>query len=98
MVQHQLPSATSHFSPKLKGALITQTMWVSGRLLRVQPLQHAVRQNIAPLPPSPVSEMRGGLPGSPQLPSGAVFACNFTGEPIRLVTSFTWAPSKVCRG
>ena len=42
MVQQQLPSATSYFSPKLKRALITQSTWVKERLHRVQRLQHAV--------------------------------------------------------
>ena len=98
MVQQQVPLATSHFSAKLKRALITQPEWVNGRLHREQPLQHALRSNNAPLPPNPVRETRGGVPGRSQLPSGAVFACNFTEEPIGLVTSLTWPPSSVCRG
>ena len=46
-------------------------------------------------PPSPVRETREGVPGRPQLPSGAVFACTFTGEPIGLVTSLPWPSSSV---
>ena len=49
-------------------------------------------------PPSPVREMREGVPGRPQLPSGAVFSCNLTGEPIGLESSSFWPPSSVCRG
>ena len=49
-------------------------------------------------PPSPVGKTRVGVPGRPQLPSGAVFACHITGEPIGLVTSLPWPPSSVCRG
>ena len=50
------------------------------------------------LPPSPVREMREGVPGRSQLPSGAVFSCNLTGELIGLKTSLSWPPSCVCRG
>ena len=49
-------------------------------------------------PPSPVRDAGEGVPGRPQLPSGAVFACNFTGELIGLVTSLPWPFSSVCRG
>ena len=38
-------------------------------------------------PPSPVRATRQGVPGRPQLPSGAVFACTFTGKSIGLATS-----------
>ena len=34
-------------------------------------------------PPSPGRETREGVRGRPQLPSGAVFSCNLTGEPLR---------------
>ena len=49
-------------------------------------------------PRSPVRETREGIPDRPQLPSGAVFSCNLTGEPIGLKTSLSWPPSSVCRG
>ena len=48
-------------------------------------------------PPSPVREMCEGVPGRPKLPSGAVFACNLTGEPTGLVTCLPWPSSSVCR-
>ena len=38
------------------------------------------------------------VPGRPQLPSGAVFSCNFTGGPKGAKTSLSWPPSSVCRG
>ena len=98
MVQQQLPSANSHFSPKLKRAVITQTNWGSGPLHQVQPLEDAVRSNSATLPQSPVKETRGGVSGRPQLPSGAVCACNLTGGSIGPTLSSPWPPSSVCRG
>ena len=49
-------------------------------------------------PSSPVRGTREGVPGRPQLPSGAVFSCNFTGEPVGLEISSPWPPSSVCRG
>ena len=49
-------------------------------------------------PPNPVRETRQGVPGWPQLPSGAVFSCNLTGEPIGLETSLSWPASGVYRG
>ena len=97
MVQQQVPSATSFFSPKLKRAQITQTKWVSGGRLPVQSLVHTVRSNSVPLPPSPVRQTHEGITGRPPLPSGAVFARNLTGEPIGLVTSLLWSASSVCR-
>ena len=75
MVRKQLPSAISHFSPKLKRALVTQSKWVNGRLHHVQPLLHAVRPNSARLTPGPVRETPEDIPVRPQLPRGAVFAC-----------------------
>ena len=36
--------------------------------------------------------------GRPEVPSGAVLACNFTAEPIELITSLPWPPCSVCRG
>ena len=42
-------------------------------------------------PASPVSETREGITGWPQLPSGAVFSCNFIGEPVGLESFSAWA-------
>ena len=47
---------------------------------------------------SPVRETREGVPGRPQLPSGAVFSCNLTGVSIGPKTALSWQPSSVCRG
>ena len=49
------------------------------------------------LPPSPVRETGEDVPGRPQLPSSAVFACNLTGEPIGLVACLALPSSSVCR-
>ena len=102
MVQQQLPSVTSHFSPMLKRAQITQaTNCASAR--SGGDSQTSSSSTLCTLiehsfPPSPVRETREGVPGRPQLPSGAVFACNFTGKPIGLVTSSPWPPSSVFGG
>ena len=47
-------------------------------------------------PPSIVRRTREGVPGRPQLPSGALVACNFTGQPIGLMTSVQLQCSSVC--
>ena len=49
-------------------------------------------------PLSPAKETREGVPGRPQLPSGAVFSCSFTGRPIGPKASLSWPPGSVCRG
>ena len=98
MVQEQLPSATSLSSPMLKRAQITQTTTcasassggdspTSSSSTLCTLMEHF-------FPPSPVREAR--FPGRPQLLSSAVFACNFTGEPVGVVTSLPWPPSSVC--
>ena len=48
-------------------------------------------------PLSTVRETREGVPYRPQLPSGAVFSCCFTGGSIGPKTSLSWTPSTVCR-
>ena len=75
-MQQQLPSATSDFLPMLKRAQITQTTYCASSSSTLCTLiEHS-------FPPSRVRETCEAVPGRPQLPSGAVFACHFTGEPI----------------
>ena len=62
MLQQQLPLATSYFSPKLKRAQITQTKSFSERLLRGQPLLHAVHADRALLPSKPCQGNARGRP------------------------------------
>ena len=96
MVQQQLPSATFHFSTTLKRAQIMQTNGSVNDFFRDDHYYTlCTRHSFAP---SPVREKREGVPGRPQLASGAVFPCNLTGEPIGLVTCLPWPSSSVCSG
>ena len=44
-----------------------------------------------------VRETRGGLRVRPQLPSGSVFACSFTGQPLGPQRLWSTRPRSVCR-
>ena len=97
MVQQQLPSATSHFSPQVeKGA--DQTHKVGQRTTSSSTtLTTRCAPKQCTSPSEPCQEIAPGHPGRPQLPSGALFAWNFTGEQTGLVTCLTWRSSSVCR-
>ena len=93
LVQQQLPSATSHFSAQAdKGADHTSVY----DFFMDNPYYTLCTRHS--FPQSPVRETREGVPGRPQLPSGAVFSCNLAGDPIGLETSLSWPSSSLCRG
>ena len=97
-MQQQLPSAASHFSAQPKKGTDHTNKLGQNDFFMDNPYYTLCTQIEHSFPPSPVTETREGGRGRPQLPSGAVFACSFTGEPIGLVTSSLWPFSSVCRG
>ena len=95
-MQQQLPSATFHFSAKAKKGAAHKNKFIFTNIFMDNPYYTLCTRHS--FPPSPVRETREGFPGRRQLPSGAVFSCNLTGETIGLETSSTWTPSSSCRG
>ena len=73
MVQQQLPSATSLFSPMLKMSQITQTTNCASATSGGESLTPSSSTLWTLMehsfPPSPVREAREGVPGRPQLPN-----------------------------
>ena len=97
VVQQQLPSATSllFFAYAKKGGDHTNQIWSMNDFFMDRPYYTLCTQHS--FPPSPVKKTCEGVPGRPQLPSGAVISCNLTEAPIGLETSLSWPPSSLCR-
>ena len=94
-MRQQLPSETFHFCAQAKkGADKHKPIGSVNDIFMHNPYYTLCTPHS--LPPSPVSEPREGVTGRPQLPSGTVFSCYLTGEPMRLKTSLSWPLSSMC--